>query len=41
MEEQQTKWVCPICGYVHYGSNPPEKCPLCGIPGDKFIKEEA
>ena len=41
MEEKETKWICPICGYVHYGSNPPEKCPLCGIPGEKFIKEEA
>lgn len=41
MEEKETKWVCPICGYVHYESMPPEKCPLCGIPGDKFIKEEA
>ena len=41
MEENKTKWICPICGYVHYGTNPPETCPLCGIPGDKFIKEEA
>ena len=40
-EESKTKWICPVCGYVHYGDNPPEVCPLCGIPGDKFIKEEA
>ena len=37
--ESTIKWVCPLCGYVHYGSNPPEKCPLCNAPGDTFIKE--
>lgn len=34
----ETKWVCPLCGYIHYGEFPPEKCPLCGAPGDTFIK---
>ena len=24
------KYVCPVCGYVHEGDNPPDKCPLCG-----------
>ena len=24
------KYVCPICGYVHEGNEPPEKCPQCG-----------
>lgn len=24
------KYVCPVCGYVYEGDNPPEKCPLCG-----------
>ena len=33
-----TKWVCPLCGYVHTGENPPEKCPLCGAPSDVFVK---
>ena len=23
-------WVCRKCGYVHYGREPPEKCPSCG-----------
>lgn len=40
-EETKTKWVCTVCGYVHYGDNPPAACPLCGVPSDKFIKEEA
>src|SRR5574344_2046854 len=30
------KYICPICGYVHEGENPPEKCPQCGCPGTKF-----
>ena len=34
------KWVCPVCGYVYEGENPPEKCPQCGVPGAKF-KEQA
>ena len=29
------KWVCPVCGYVHEGDTPPEKCPLCNAPGSK------
>ncbi len=24
------KYVCPVCGYVYEGDNPPEKCPICG-----------
>ena len=35
------KWVCPVCGYVYEGENPPEKCPQCGVPGSKFLKQEA
>ncbi len=34
------KFVCPVCGYVHEGDTPPEKCPQCGVPGEKF-KEQA
>ncbi len=30
------KFVCPVCGYVYEGENPPEKCPQCGVPGDRF-----
>jgi rubrerythrin len=28
-KEKETYWVCLECGYVHYGSEPPEKCPSC------------
>ncbi len=33
------KFICPVCGYVHEGEQPPEKCPLCGVPGSKFIEQ--
>ena len=31
------KYVCPVCGYVHEGNEPPEKCPICKVPGEKFL----
>ena len=34
------KWVCSVCGYVHEGDQPPEKCPQCGVPAEKFNKQE-
>ena len=34
------KYVCPVCGYVHEGDAPPEKCPQCGVPGSKFIEKK-
>ena len=30
------KWVCPVCGYVHEGENPPAECPVCHVSGEKF-----
>ena len=40
MEETgETKWLCPLCGYVHTGEEPPEKCPICGAPSDVFVKQ--
>ena len=30
------KWVCQVCGYIWEGEQPPEKCPLCGVPASKF-----
>lgn len=34
------KWVCTVCGYVHEGEQPPEFCPVCKAPAEKF-KEQA
>ena len=33
------KWVCSVCGYVHEGDTPPEKCPVCKVPAEKFVKQ--
>ena len=30
------KWRCTVCGYVHVGENPPDKCPVCGAGKAKF-----
>jgi rubrerythrin len=32
-------WVCPVCGSTHVGQRP-EKCPVCGTPGERFEKIE-
>ncbi len=33
-------WVCTICGYTHEGDTPPEACPICNQPAEKFAKKE-
>ncbi|WP_227763141.1 rubredoxin-like domain-containing protein [Zhaonella formicivorans] len=33
-------WRCGVCGYVHDGDSPPEKCPKCGAPKEKFAQLE-
>ena len=35
------KWVCSICGYVHEGDTPPEACPQCKAPKEKFIEQNS
>ena len=30
------KFICTVCGYVHEGDTPPERCPQCKVPGSKF-----
>lgn len=30
------KWRCGVCGYIHDGEQPPEKCPKCGAAREKF-----
>jgi rubrerythrin len=29
-KEKEVYWVCRECGYIHYGTEPPERCPSCG-----------
>lgn len=31
-------WRCRMCGYVHYGQGPPEKCPYCFFPDSAFVR---
>ena len=33
------KYVCSICGYVYEGDAPPEECPICKAPAEKFIEQ--
>lgn len=28
-KKKEIWWVCRECGYVHFGTEPPEKCPSC------------
>ena len=34
------KFICSVCGYVYEGDAAPEKCPQCGVPAEKFNKQE-
>lgn len=29
-------WLCTVCGYVHYGPQPPDECPVCGAESELF-----
>jgi rubrerythrin len=35
-KSEDTFWVCRKCGYIHYGLEPPEKCPSCDHPARYF-----
>jgi acyl-CoA dehydrogenase len=37
-KEGATVWRCRICGYVHYGDEPPDECPYCFLPKSVFKK---
>ncbi len=30
------KWICTVCKYVHEGDAPPDVCPVCNQPKEKF-----
>ena len=30
-------WRCTVCGYLHQGDAPPERCPVCGVDASKFV----
>jgi len=31
-------WKCTVCGYIHEGEEPPEKCPICHADRSEFIE---
>lgn len=36
MPNGNNSWKCSICGYVSDTERPPESCPVCGVPKEKF-----
>ena len=36
--EEKDIYICPVCGYTYVGEDPPERCPVCGISREKFVK---
>jgi rubrerythrin len=35
------RWKCSVCGYIHVGDEPPDVCPICGAPREKFVELQA
>ena len=37
------KFICAVCGYIHEGTEAPERCPICKAPASKFseLKDDA
>lgn len=31
-------WRCLVCEHMHEGNNPPDFCPVCSSPKDKFVR---
>lgn len=34
------KFVCSVCGYVHFGNEAPDQCPQCKAPKTKFAEKQ-
>lgn len=32
-------WICQVCGEPARGDQPPDHCPKCAAPGDRFLQE--
>ncbi len=35
-----TAWRCTVCGHVHRGARPPERCPVCHVDASLFEPHE-
>ena len=41
MKENAGKtWRCSICGYIHYGDEAPDTCPICDAKAEDFKEIE-
>ena len=38
--DEEVRWKCGNCGYVHEGTEAPEKCPACAHPQSHFRLKE-
>lgn len=36
--DQETVYICPVCGHTHAAPDAPAKCPVCGLTKDKYIR---
>ena len=39
-KDEPVLWKCNNCGYIHYGKEAPEVCPLCDHPQAHFRKQD-
>jgi len=37
--DQPIRWKCLKCGYIHEGTEPPEKCPSCQHPKEYYMPD--
>ncbi|MBE8540026.1 rubrerythrin [Geoglobus acetivorans] len=38
--DEETAWICLECGYIHYGTEPPEECPSCGHSRAYYVAKD-
>ncbi len=36
--EENDIYICTVCGFVYIGKDAPEKCPVCKVQKNKFLK---
>jgi rubrerythrin len=39
-KDEEIAWKCNNCGYIHYGTEAPEVCPMCDHPQAHFRKQD-
>jgi len=38
--QKPVNWKCMVCGYIHNGTEPPDKCPCCKHPKGHYVPED-